>query len=220
MLTSLSSVTPLAEVVDLARYPLLDERLRQQLVERCREQLATDSCVTLPGFILAAAARKMAEEGARAAPQAHRRERMLSAYANNPIGDDVSEDHPTRQLFPFRQNVVATDELPPDGDIMRLYREEALTALIADILEQEPLYRAADAMLSCTVTAMHDGDEHGWHFDSNDFVVSLLLQAPERGGDFEFAPYVRGEDEENFLAVAAVMRGESDQVQVKSVLRC
>ncbi|MGH6933828.1 MAG: HalD/BesD family halogenase, partial [Dongiaceae bacterium] len=42
-----------------------------------------------------------------------------------------------------------------------------------------------------------DGDEHGWHFDDNDFVVSLLLQSPIAGGQFEVLPNCRsaqGED--------------------------
>jgi UDP-N-acetylenolpyruvoylglucosamine reductase len=42
--------------------------------------------------------------------------------------------------------------------------------------------RVADPLLSCTVTYLAEGDQHGWHFDGNDFVVSLLLQAPESGG--------------------------------------
>jgi hypothetical protein len=207
----------LANLLDLARYPLQQQAARQSLVAQCRAQLAAESCVTLPGFVPRAVAQKMAEEAARVVPQAHRRERSLSAYANNPASDDVAADHPTKQLFPFRQHVVATDLLPAEGLIMSLYRQDALTTLVADVLDQAPLYRTADELLSCTVTAMHAGDEHGWHFDSNDFVVSLLLQAPERGGAFEFAPYVRGESDEKFADVVSVMLGNSDRLRVKPV---
>ena len=62
-----------------------------------------------------------------------------------------------------------------------------------------------------------EGDEHGWHFDGNDFVVSLLLQAPENGGAFEFAPYIRDEGKENYAAVAAAMDGVPGSVRQKTV---
>lgn len=211
------SASALANLVDLARYPLLRAAERQEFIAQCRAQLAAESCVALPGFVPGDVARMMAAEAAGVVPLTHRRERMLSAYANNPAGEDVAADHPTKQLFAFRQHVVATDLLPGDGLIMSLYRQDALTALIADILGQAPLYRTADELLSCTVTSMGDGDEHGWHFDSNDFVVSLLLQAPGQGGAFEFAPYIRGETEENFAAVSEVMQGRPDRVRVKPV---
>ncbi len=49
-------------------------------------------------------------------------------------------------------------------------------------------------MVSCLMTVCRDGDELGWHYDPNDGVVSLLLQAAEQGGGFEFVPGSRGPD--------------------------
>jgi hypothetical protein len=214
---SVDGDSALAQLVDLERYPLLRASERQPFVAQCRAQLAAESCVTLPGFVSEPVARLMASEAASHVAEAYRRERLLTAYANTPPGDHIDPEHPTKRLFPFRQHVIGTDQLTAHGYIMSLYRQDALTGLIADILGLGPLYRTADELLSCTVTSMADGDEHGWHFDSNDFVVSLLLQSPERGGAFEFAPYVRGEAEENFDVVGAVMRGDSALVRVKPV---
>ncbi|MDH3447731.1 MAG: hypothetical protein OEO18_06270, partial [Gammaproteobacteria bacterium] len=45
----------------------------------------------------------------------------------------------------------------------------------------------------------------GWHYDSNDVVFSLLLQAPEAGGVFEYAPYIRSKTDENYDAVAKLL---------------
>ena len=52
------------------------------------------------------------------------------------------------------------------------------------------------------------GDELGWHFDGADFVVTLLLQAPEAGGAFEFAPMLRSEDDRNDEGVRALLAGD------------
>ena len=41
------------------------------------------------------------------------------------------------------------------------------------------------------ISAMEPGGEQGWHFDDNEFVVSLLLQKPAVGGEFEYVPMIR-----------------------------
>jgi len=41
------------------------------------------------------------------------------------------------------------------------------------------------------------GDELGWHFDGADSVVTLMLQAPTAGGQFEYVPMLRSADDEN-----------------------
>ncbi len=43
-----------------------------------------------------------------------------------------------------------------------------------------------------------------WHYDSNDVVFSILLQAPEQGGVFEHAPYICSETDEKYAAIAGL----------------
>lgn len=205
------------QLIDTRAYPLHDPDARAALVADARRQLAEESCVVLPGFITAETAAELSEEVAAAVPAAYRRENMLTAYAVDPFDGDAPADHPTRRTFPFRQHVVATDLLPQDGKLLSLYRDDDLTDLVADILGLDRLHRTADCLLSCTATSMTAGDEHGWHFDSNDFVVSLLLQAPDAGGVFEFAPYVRGETDQRYDDVDGVMTGDSELTRAKPV---
>lgn len=213
----MTTTTGWQQLIDTRAYPLHDPEARAAIVADARRQLAEESCVVLPGFIAAETAAQLSREVAGAVPSAYRRENMLTAYAVDPFEGEAPADHATRKLFPFRQHVVATDLLPADGKLLSLYRDDDLTDLVADILGLDRLYRTGDCLLSCTATAMVAGDEHGWHFDSNDFVVSLLLQAPEAGGVFEFAPYVRGETEQRYEDVKDVMDGESDLARAKPV---
>ena len=55
---------------------------------------------------------------------------------------------------------------------------------------------------------MEPGDEFGWHYDTNDGAVSLVLQSAEEGGDFEYAPLIRNEADENYDQVGAIFSGE------------
>jgi hypothetical protein len=60
--------------------------------------------------------------------------------------------------------------------------------LVREAVEVPALYTVADPLIDVNLTYMGDGDQHGWHYDDNEFVVSLILQLPDSGGVFEYAP--------------------------------
>ena len=64
---------------------------------------------------------------------------------------------------------------------------------------------------------MKEGGEQQWHFDSNDFSITLLLQEAEQGGDFKYAPNIRTPKDENYESVARLLDGDEKSVTVKSV---
>lgn len=207
--------TTLGSLVDVERYPLSGDRFAP-ILEDCRAQLARESFVRLPGFLRPGVAARMAAEVLAAVPRSYRREKTFSAYDARDA-ERYPENHVRRRVHLNRQHVVTTDVLPPDGLLASLYEDDTLTNAIAAILGEPALYRLADPVMAQTATVMGDGDTHGWHFDLNDFVVSILLQAPERGGKFEFAPYIRSDEEENYDAVAAAMDGSSAAVRSERV---
>lgn len=197
------------EILDLDRYPLLDVAGRAAVLARARAGLAEDGCAVLPGFVRAAAVARMAAEAEATIGRAHRRDLMLRAY-DRESDDPLPADHPGRRQHPYCMHVTAMDRLDPAGEIRLLYAWDGLTGFIRDMLDEPCLYRCADPLLSCAITLMGAGDQHGWHFDGNDFVITLLLQQPEAGGEFEFAPGIRQEGD---AAVAAAMEGRSPRLR-------
>ncbi|MEM7733808.1 MAG: 2OG-Fe(II) oxygenase [Pseudomonadota bacterium] len=57
------------------------------------------------------------------------------------------------------------------------------------------------------------GQALNWHFDRSEFTTTLLLQAPEVGGEFEYRTSLRSEDDPNYDGVAAMLRGEDAHVK-------
>ena len=55
------------------------------------------------------------------------------------------------------------------------------------------------------------GNGFPWHFDTNNFTVTLAIQNAETGGAFEYAPNIRANGE-NFDEVRKVLDGQSDLV--------
>ena len=79
-----------------------------------------------------------------------------------------------------------TDQFPGDGPIEQLYKWDVLTEFVRQVLGFDQLYRCACPYLSLVLGVEHEGDELGWHFDTNDGVISLLLQEADVGGHFEY----------------------------------
>ena len=82
---------------------------------------------------------------------------------------------------------------------------------IATIVGEPALYEYADPLSSINVHYADEGQELGWHFDNSEFAITLLLQAPQSGGQFEYVRDLRDAEagEMNFASVASVLDGEA-----------
>src|SRR5277367_6044817 len=208
----MSESPSLAALVDLEHYPLGDDAGFAPVAEHCKAQLKESSFASLPGFLRPGAAEAMTREVLDAIPRAYRREQSFSAYDESTL-EQYPPDHVRHRKHESRQFVVATDVLSKTGQLRTLYRSETLTQRVAQLLDEPALFQLADPVTGCTSTVMYEGDTHGWHFDLNDFVVSILLQAPEAGGTFDFAPNIRKDGEENYAGVAAAIEGHSESLR-------
>jgi hypothetical protein len=200
-------------LVDLDRYPIHDLGTPQaQAAIACgRADLAGDDGLALfPGFVTAVALKAMAAEAEGLVPRAFRRDEWYGIYSYDCEAKDADlpESHPRRRRFRSRMGAIAYDLLPWDSCTRALYEWPALTRFIAAVSGETELYTCADPLASCVISVLEPGDMHSWHYDQNDFVVSLLLQAAERGGEFEYAPNIRSEQNENYADVARMLDGD------------
>lgn len=205
----------IADIVDLDRYPIrdLDSSAGQALLSHSRQALAQENLLLLPSFIRQPAIVRLAGELLEALPNAYRRDRTIE-------GLGTYKDHPApangqqiRIANPSRQAILAGDQIPQAGALWTLFRWQPLTDFIAAVVGVERLYRSADPLAALSATALGEGDTHGWHFDENDFVVSLLLQEPEAGGQFEVLPEARTEAGIDHDRCAAALAGTADDLR-------
>ena len=62
-------------------------------------------------------------------------------------------------------------------------------------------------------TVWRKGQQLAWHYDTNEFIVSLLTRKPEKGGAFEYVPDLRRPGDERYDDVERVLDGRSDRVR-------
>jgi hypothetical protein len=100
--------------------------------------------------------------------------------------------------------------------VRALYESDELRAFVGRALEIEPIFRSDDPLGALNLMYYGPGDELGWHFDSADFVVTLMLQAPAAGGSFEFVPMLRSVDDRNDEGVRDLLEGRHPGVRTMS----
>ena len=210
-----AALPPIATAIALDRYPIfpLAGARGRALLDDCRRQLAATGSCLLPGFLTAETVAAMAAEAAAVAPLAHRKPggRGSTAYLSTP-DESFPEDHPRRRLQTSSVGAVAYDLIPPGALIRRLYEWDGFLTFLAAALGKERLYRYADPLGALNIATMGAGEHLLWHFDQTDFVVSILLQDCERGGDFEYVPNIRTETAEHYDRVWRLLDGDRREV--------
>jgi hypothetical protein len=201
--------------LDLERYPIddLDNAAARELIERCRSQLDREGLCVLPGFLGAEAVSRSAAEIQAEVPDAFRKERAIVAMNESEIDPSHPADDPLRTAHRHSMRTIAYDLIDPASPIRALYEWDGMTAFLSAVLGYQ-VYCCVDPLIALMISAMDRGGEQGWHFDDNEFVVSLLLQKPAEGGEFEYVPMIRSDDDPADDRIRRVFQGTSDEVQV------
>ncbi len=208
------------QVADTARYPLSEpgSPAWREIVSRTRAELRETGCSVLADFIRPELRDVLRREGAKIAPEAYAKVERVNAY-NIAIDTPLPEDHPGRTIMERGNAFVARDRIPATAVIQQLYSSPEFQRFVADCFELPELHELADPLSGLVLNVIEPGRSHPWHFDTNEYTVSMLTQEAADGGVFEFCPNIRSETAENFDDVRAVLAGEGDHLIRRLTLR-
>lgn len=196
------------DVIDLDRYPIdqPDSPLYLRLLNDLRTQLAADGCAVVRGFVRAERVADLILESDRVAARGHRSFNRTNPYFTE---DDpaLPERHPLRRFYDRSNSFVPADNFGADSLLRGIYEWAGFPAFIRDALQQDRFYRYADPLADVIVNVAEEGGGFPWHFDTNNFTVTLAIQNAEAGGDFEYCPHLRSSEDENYAGVEAVLNG-------------
>ena len=202
-----------ADLIDYQRCPIHQSApARDALIGRVRADLDRDGCAVIKGFLTPAGIAALASEAEGVADKGHRSFNRTNVYFTKD-DPDLPADDPRRQCLDRSNAVVPADKLLKDGPLRRVHDSPGFDAFIKDCLQETEFYRYADPLADVIVNLAEEGNGFPWHFDTNNFTVTIAIQNAEEGGAFEYAPNIRKGDE-NFEEVARVLNGTSDKVKV------
>lgn len=195
-------------VVDTTRYPLSEPRSPAwvQQVSRARQQLREDGCTVLRDFIRPQMRATLREEAAAVAPLGYYNVEPVNAY-NTASDEALPEGHPAHIQMDRGNAFVARDRIPDAFVIQQLYTNQLFQEFVAGCLGRPAVHLLADPLAGLCLNVIPPGRSHPWHFDTNEFAVSLLIQGPDGGGVFQYCPDIRTPEDENVEDVHGVLSG-------------
>ena len=213
-MTTTPRVWAMEEILDLDRYPIHqpDSAGYAAARDEARTSLRGDGCAVLKDLVRPEALAAMSAESHAIKPATHYSEMKINAYFGTEPDPTLPEHHPGNVFIERSSGFTPGDAFPDDSPIDAMYRWEPLLAFVADCLEIPALYCYSDPLACLTINVLNPGQQFSWHYDNNDFAVTVLLDEADDGGLFRYAPNIRSREDENAAAAAAVMRGDDAPV--------
>lgn len=194
------------QIIDLDQYPLhrLDEADGQALIQRCQTDLDTNAASALHNFIRPEAIERMADEANGLVPSSYRF--VGEPRQTYPDPDPAADKDPVAATVRAMKhknsnNQILNYQIPNNSDLRAMFLWPELKEFVRRVRRVDTLHHSRCPHLGLTYKVAFEGDNDGWHYDPNDGVVTLLLQTPDRGGEFEYAPHIRTEADENYADV-------------------
>jgi hypothetical protein len=199
--------------VDTERYPIdAPGARREDLIARLQAELNQNGCAVLKHFVREKRIAELVAECDRVADRGHRNFNRTNPYftADRP---DLPETHPLRRFYDRSNAFVPADNFGPESSIRAIYEWPPFAPFVQATLSEPRFYRYADPLADVIVNLAEAGSGFPWHFDTNNYTVTLAIQNAESGGDFEYSPYLRSTTDENYEGVTAVLDGDPSLIR-------
>lgn len=204
----------IADILDLEQFPLHDiGSLRwKALVAKCQAELSSNGMFNLEGLMKSSALEQAVQEIKPVMDTlsfVHQREHNIYFLKTIP---GLPDDHPAFTKTKTINHTVCADQIT-QSTVMWIYEWAPMIVFLAAVMGKSALYPMRDPLARVNVMAYRDGEQLNWHFDRSEFTTTLLLQAPDVGGDFIYRSNLRSDTDPNYEGVAKLLNGHDPEVQ-------
>lgn len=202
------------EILNLDKYPLDREGSPQwqALVDRSVAELEATGMFNLEDFLLPGVAHQAALEIAPLmATQSHTHRRVHNIYFQREI-PGLDKDHPALRKVETINHTICADQMA-HSLVLAIYEYAPFARFLAVTMGKPSLHMMQDPLARANVMAYRQGEALNWHFDRAEFTTTLLLQAPQTGGEFEYRSNLRSDNDPNFSGVASLLEGRDPEVK-------
>jgi len=209
-----TSAVVLDELVDFGTYPINapDSEPYLAAVASAREGLRSVGCAVVRNLLTPIGVRVLSEEVVARKHSTHFSAQMINPYFHVWPNPEYPPRHPVNTFTERSSGFIPGDSWESGCAMDVLFRSPDLAHFLADCLEVDTLHCYADPLAGLTANILDPGQQFAWHFDTNDFAVTVLVDGASEGGLFEYVPMIRTAVDENFEGLQRVLEGERDRV--------
>ena len=163
---------------------------------RCSRKFNREGVLTIPDFLNKKCLKELIDEGKHNQHKAYYTSSTHNVYLT-PKNQDLGNNHIFNRQVKSTKGCITTDQIPDNSGLKVIYHSRAFKKFLSKVMSEKELYAYEDPFSSINVHYAGKDQELGWHFDNSNFAVTLLLQKPEYGGDFEYVKDVRKSEEKD-----------------------
>ncbi len=211
---SLEDQANLGDLVDLATYPIdqPDTDRYRAAVDHARSGLRSVGCAVINDLVKPEALKILGQEIRDRKHTTHFSTEVINPYFHTSRDERFPDSHPVNTFIERSSGFIPGDSWESATVMRRLFEHQALCRFLADCLEIQELHPYADPLAGLTTNILDPGQLFTWHFDTNEFAVTVLIEEADEGGLFEYVPNIRSVDDEGFDAIGRVLSGDRSGV--------
>ncbi len=182
-------------IVNLELHPIQDS----SYIQKSKDHLDSKGALVMEDFLNSKTITSLQTEAKEVRHLAYFCHQNHNAYLLDPDPDFPAEH--IRNLEQVSDKGCITHDQVPEWPDFRKFLKQVLG---------EPVFPYADTLSSININYYEQGQQLGWHFDNASFAVTLMLQSPGQGGEFEYREKVRNseKDDSAFADTEAVIKGK------------
>ena len=193
----------LENIVNLNLHPIQDGHYTKS----CKDQFDNTGALVMENFLSADTVGFLQNEAREVRPLAFFCHQNHNVYL---LDSDPSlpEEHVRNLEQVSHKGCVPHDQIPDDSPLRALYEWPDFRVFLESILDA-PVFPYADTLSSININYYEQEQQLGWHYDNASFAITLMIQAPEEGGDFEYMEKVRNKEtgDQGYVDTEAVING-------------
>ena len=191
-------------IINLEQHPIQESDYSKS----CKDQLDVGGALVMKKFLTHETVKSLQAEAREVRPLAYFCHQNHNAYLLDP-----DPDFPTEHIRNLEQvsdkGCITHDQVPENSLLRTIYEWPDFRKFLKQVLG-EPVFPYADTLSSININYYEQGQQLGWHFDNASFAVTLMLQSPGQGGEFEYREKVRNSEKGDsaFADTEAVIKGK------------
>ncbi len=204
----------LGDIIDLDRYPVDQPGSPEYTaaVDAARQGLRSVGCAVIKDFVKPEALARLGQEIWDRKHTTHFSTQVINPYFHFHHNDEYPDRHPINTFLERSSGFIPGDSWGDDTVTRYVFEHPELARFLADCLEISELHPYADPLAGLTSNILDPGQQFTWHFDTNEFAVTVLVEEADEGGLFEYVPNIRTDGDEGFEAIQRVLEGGREGV--------
>ena len=204
----------IGDIVALDLYPLdqPESEAYQTAVAAAREDLGRDGCAVIKDLVRPEGVRLLSDEIVARKATTHFSTQTMNPYFHTEVDPGYPTHHPVNTFLERSSGFIPGDSWDSGCATDTMFRAPELTHFLADCLSIPELHCYADPLAGLTANILDPGQQFTWHFDTNDFAVTVLVDEADEGGLFEYVPNIRDAGDEGFDRIQNILDGGRDGV--------